>query len=272
MQPKINAYLRDKEEMKPVPVSSPLGNPLAFALRCLLDLQLKTIVDFLKPRLSALEGNVLDVGAGNAPWKSYLPAGVQYVGLDVDKADEFNMRPDTDIVYYPGGKFPFDDGIFANALCVEVLEHVPDTETLLAEIYRCLKPGGQLLMTVPWSARRHHIPHDYFRFTPEALAMLLHKQGLENIQISERGNDYAVIFNKILCLGKNLVVPKCKIWLPLTLPMALLILPSAGLFLVAAHVSMRFGLGSHIDPLGYAIAAIKPPLATPQTPIAKEHP
>ncbi|MDX3877389.1 class I SAM-dependent methyltransferase [Achromobacter denitrificans] len=271
MQPKINSYLRDKEEMKPVPVSSPSDNRLAFALRCLLDLQLKSIVDFLRPKLSVLKGNVLDVGAGNAPWKSYLPAGVQYIGLDVDKAGEFNMRPDADIVYYPGGRFPFDDETFTNALCIEVLEHVPDTETLLAEIYRCLQPGGQMLMTVPWSARRHHIPHDYFRFTPEALAMLLCKQGLEDIQISERGNDYSVIFNKILCVGKGLVLPKNKAWLPLTLPMALLVLPSAGLFLIAAHVSMRFGLGSHIDPLGYAVTATKPLTPTPQTPTAKEH-
>jgi len=271
MQPKINAYLQDKEEMKPVPVSSPADNRLGFALRCLLDLQLKTIVDFLKPKLSALKGSVLDVGAGNAPWKSYLPADVQYVGLDVDKAGEFNMRLDTDIVYYPGGRFPFEDSTFSNALCIEVLEHVPDTELLLAEIFRCLKPGGQMLMTVPWSARRHHIPHDYFRFTPEALAMLLREQGLEDIQISERGNDYAVIFNKILCVGKNLVLPKNKAWLPVTLPMALLVLPCAGLFLVAAHVSMWLGLGSHIDPLGYAVVATKPRLPLPQTLTAKEH-
>ncbi|AKP87707.1 hypothetical protein A9G00_24295 [Achromobacter xylosoxidans] len=258
MRQKINSYLQDKEEMKPIPVSPPASHPLIFRLRCIFDLQLKTIVDFLRPKLIKLTGNVLDVGAGNAPWKSYLPPEVGYVGLDVDKAAEFNMQQNADIVHYPGGEFPFGDCTFSNVLCIEVLEHVPDTRMLLAQIHRCLTPGGQLLMTVPWSARRHHIPHDYFRFTPEALAMLLHELGMTEVEITERGNDYAVIFNKILCVFKNLVLPTSKRWMPFTWLTALLIFPCWLLFLFAAHVSMALRLGSRIDPLGYALTARKP--------------
>ncbi|OMG93385.1 class I SAM-dependent methyltransferase [Achromobacter xylosoxidans] len=257
MRRKANSYLQEKEEIKPVPVSSPAHGPLSFHLRCLLDLQLKTIVDFLRPRLKALRGEVLDVGAGNAPWKSYLSPETKYVGLDIDKAAEFNMHPGTDIIYYPGGAFPFADNQFACVLCVEVLEHVPDTRELLAEIHRCLRPGGQLVMTVPWSARRHHIPHDYFRFTPEALAMLLREQGMEDIDIFERGNDYAVVFNKMLCILTGLVTIKRKSWLPVTLPMAMILFPSWLLFLLAAHATMKLQFGSRVDPLGYALTARK---------------
>lgn len=257
MRREANSYLHDKEELKPIPVSSPADGPWAFSLRCLLDLQLKTIVEFLKPRLKALQGEVLDVGAGNAPWKSYLSPEAKYVGLDIDRAAEFNMRPDADIVYYAGGTFPFAEDRFACVLCVEVLEHVPDTRAFLAEIHRCLRPGGQLVMTIPWSARRHHIPHDYFRFTPEALAMLLREQGMEDIDIFERGNDYAVVFNKALCILTSLVTPKRKLWLPFSLPMAMILFPSWLLFLLAAHVTMKLDLGSRIDPLGYAVTARK---------------
>ena len=37
--------------------------------------------------------------------------------------------------------------------CSEVLEHVADTEHLLLEVRRVLKPGGRLLVTVPFHGR-----------------------------------------------------------------------------------------------------------------------
>ena len=37
--------------------------------------------------------------------------------------------------------------------CSEVLEHVADTEHLLLEVRRVLRPGGRLLVTVPFHGR-----------------------------------------------------------------------------------------------------------------------
>jgi SAM-dependent methyltransferase len=246
------------ESFKPIPVSSPKDNPLLFFVRCLVDLQLKTIVDFLRPALRNVSNNIVDIGAGNAPWRGFLPNGVQYVGLDIENAAEFHMQKNEAVVYYQGGIFPFEDASFFNALCVEVLEHVPDTEMFLGEIFRCLKPEGRLILTVPWSARRHHLPHDYFRFTPEALDRLLKDRGFVDVKISERGNDFSVVFNKTLCLVRDMFFPDRKRALFLTIPVGLLLLPSCVLFLLAAHLSLLFGVGSKIDPLGYAVTARKP--------------
>ena len=248
----------DKELFKPIPVSSPKDNPLLFFIRCLVDLQLKTITDFLRSELATLSNDIIDIGAGNAPWKSFLPQGVKYMGLDIENANEFAMRNSEEIVYYNGGIFPFSENQFSNALCVEVLEHVVDTEFFLSEIYRCLKPNGKVILTVPWSARRHHLPYDYFRFTPEALTCLFKKNGFIDIQITERGNDFAVAFNKILCLIQYLFFPQKKKNLFLTIPLGLMILPSAIIFFLIAHISLIFGVGSRIDPLGYALTAKKP--------------
>lgn len=46
---------------------------------------------------------------------------------------------------------PFDDGTFSHALCLDVLEHLPFDEQpkAIAELYRVLRPGGELLVTVP---------------------------------------------------------------------------------------------------------------------------
>ncbi|MEI6544835.1 MAG: hypothetical protein WCL60_15065 [Methylococcales bacterium] len=113
-------------------------------------------------------------------------------------------------------------------------------------------------MTVPWSARRHHLPYDYFRFTPEALEHILKNKGFIDINIIARGNDFAVVFNKILCLLQGLFFPLQKITLFFKIPLGLILLPSAFVFFLIAHISLIFNLGSQIDPLGYALTAKKP--------------
>lgn len=44
----------------------------------------------------------------------------------------------------------FGDGSLDAILCLDVLEHVPDFRAALREFARALKPGGVLLLTVPW--------------------------------------------------------------------------------------------------------------------------
>jgi SAM-dependent methyltransferase len=49
----------------------------------------------------------------------------------------------------------FPDGAFDVIGTFDVLEHVPNYRQALAEFFRCLRPGGTLLITVPfdiWSA------------------------------------------------------------------------------------------------------------------------
>jgi arsenite methyltransferase len=49
-------------------------------------------------------------------------------------------------------ELPVDDGGFDAALCVQVMEYVPDPPAALAEIYRALRPGGRALVwDVDWS-------------------------------------------------------------------------------------------------------------------------
>lgn len=46
-------------------------------------------------------------------------------------------------------RFPFADGVFDKVLMSEVLEHLRDDRRGLREIYRILKPGGLLALSVP---------------------------------------------------------------------------------------------------------------------------
>lgn len=50
------------------------------------------------------------------------------------------------------GTLPFEDGSFDSIFCVDVIEHLPTPEKFVAEFFRVLKPGGQLLLSFgpPW--------------------------------------------------------------------------------------------------------------------------
>ena len=97
-----------------------------------------------------------------------------------------------------GGDFPFLDKEFSAAICIETLEHVFEPKQMLAEIFRVLDDGGTFLLSVPWSARRHHIPYDFFRYTPEGLNHLLVQAGFVGIEISSRGSEAHVIANELI--------------------------------------------------------------------------
>ena len=244
------------EAFQPIPVRPPSEARALFALRCMLDFQLLTIYRFLRPELRALRGRVLDVGAGEAPWRELL-ADVEYVGIDVEEAAGFGMRQTPDIVYYDGRKIPFPDASFDHVLCVEVIEHIPAPAAFVAELARVLRSGGSLVLTIPWSARLHHLPHDYGRFTRYGLRALLDAGGFTKVRIAERGNDVAVVANKLLVMTIALLRSRGWIRVLWRWPLAVMVAPIAVAFTIAAHIALACGLGSKDDPLGYGAVAIK---------------
>ncbi|GAK76898.1 glycosyltransferase [Nonlabens ulvanivorans] len=44
---------------------------------------------------------------------------------------------------------PFEDNSYDFILCNHVLEHIPDDETAMKELYRVLKPGGKAILQIP---------------------------------------------------------------------------------------------------------------------------
>lgn len=243
------------EEFKPLAIRREAGalSRLRFSLRLTVDLQLLTCLRFLSPHLARMQGAVLDVGCGEMPFRGLLPAGTRYTGLDVPLAGEFGMRRRIDIVDFDGPRIPFSDASFDHILCTEVLEHAEDPMALIAEMYRVLRPGGTLLATVPFSARVHYAPHDYQRFTRFGLARML--EGFQDVQVGERGDDLAVIANKLIVICMRLMRPSpALVW---RLPLLALCGPAALLALGIAHLSLLWGWGSKADPLGYGVLAHK---------------
>jgi SAM-dependent methyltransferase len=245
------------EEFKPIPVRRSAGifGDLRFHLRMWVDLQLLTCQRFLAPRLAILNGTLLDVGCGEMPFRPLLPSGVIYTGIDVPGAESFGMNEHPDIVEFDGRTIPFPEGSFDSVMCTEVLEHVEDPARLIAEMLRVLRPGGTLLATVPFSARVHHAPYDFHRFTPFRLAALF--SDFTNFELEERGDDLAVIANKLIVVAARLARPGPYLALLWRLPILILLSPLVLTALAVAHLSLLWGWGSRMDPLGYGVRAVK---------------
>ena len=60
---------------------------------------------------------------------------------------------------------PFLDNAVDIVWLCAVLEHINQPFTVVEEVYRVLKPGGYILISVPFLQYLHASPHDYFRYT-----------------------------------------------------------------------------------------------------------
>jgi len=99
--------------------------------------------------------SVLDVGCGEGvlthKWAQRLEGRI--VGIDLEDPAiqaEWAKRQAPNLSYrvMKAERLPFEEGEFALASAIEVLEHVPDTEHTVAEMARVAR-GGHLLVSVP---------------------------------------------------------------------------------------------------------------------------
>ena len=135
-------------------------------------------------------------------------------------------------------------------LCTEVLEHVQHYQKLINEMYRVMKKGSTAIVTIPWSARYHYIPYDYFRYTPSSLKTMFGQFG--DVKIKNRGTDIVNIANKVIVLWFRNLIPS-QIWKWIFVPVWIFLSPILVLVVLIAHLALWFKLGSTDDPLGYTI-------------------
>ena len=55
---------------------------------------------------------------------------------------------------------PFEDNTFDFILCNHVLEHIPDDQKAMQELYRILNPGGTAILQIPQDLSRKHTFED----------------------------------------------------------------------------------------------------------------
>jgi len=129
---------------------------------------------------SIFAGRVLDVGGGRIRGRFRPSAHAHWVVADIAPA----LGPD---VVADVTALPFCDGAFDAIKLTEVLEHVPDPASALAECRRVLREGGHLVATVPFLERLHGDPSDFGRYTEAMWRRLLAGARLEPLTIAPQG-------------------------------------------------------------------------------------
>jgi SAM-dependent methyltransferase len=76
-------------------------------------------------------------------------AGVSDMFAEMRSAGEVPDGADADVKQGDALQLPFADGEFDRVVAAEVLEHIPDDRTAIAEMVRVLRPGGTMAVTVP---------------------------------------------------------------------------------------------------------------------------
>jgi SAM-dependent methyltransferase len=139
----------------------------------------RSLLRELRPLLARLHGEVLDVGCGRKPYRDWVPAA-RYVGVDLDSAVTRTLgRAD---IFYDGRILPFSDASFDAVLCSQVLEHVFTPSAFLQEVARVLRPGGLLLLTVPFAWDEHEQPQDFGRYSSFGVRAVLAEAGFEVVE------------------------------------------------------------------------------------------
>jgi SAM-dependent methyltransferase len=133
--------------------------------------------------------DLLDIGCRDGTLTKGFAAGHRVFGLDIDpeaverarRVEGFDVRRH-DLNAEP---IPFGEGAFDVVVAGEVIEHLQFPDTVVAEVYRVLRPGGVFLGSVPNAFRlRNRIqfllgreyevdPTHLHQFSPTALRRLL---------------------------------------------------------------------------------------------------
>jgi ubiquinone/menaquinone biosynthesis C-methylase UbiE len=132
---------------------------------------------------------VLNLGSGVGRFDKFLSSRIEMVRADIDLAKpRLNVAADAE-------SLPFKSGSFDIVYSIAVLEHVRKPWLAAEEITRILKPGGHVVLEVPF-LNVIHDRNDYFRFTDKGLRSLFDEAHYEVVleQVGSGGGSFLSVF------------------------------------------------------------------------------
>lgn len=181
-------------------------------------------------------GDLLDLGCGHVPAYGMYRASVDSVTC-VDWAQTLHPSPHLDHEADLTQRLPLADASYDTIVLTDVLEHIPYPDRLFTEMTRVLRPGGRIVVGVPFLYWLHERPHDHHRYTEFRLRLFCADHGLAVRELFPYGGAGAVLLD---------VASKALGSTPLTRPVA---------GLPAVVVPKRRPPAQTPMPLGYVLVA-----------------
>jgi SAM-dependent methyltransferase len=209
---------------------------------------------WLAAHVDDIKGTMLDLGAGNQPFRPWYAQRADRV-IAIDAAP----LPGIDVLSF-AAPLPFADNTFDSVLCTSVLEHVDNAEYAVAEMARVLRPGGRLLITVPFFYPEHEAPYDFWRVTHHGLRSVLERHSLTVKDLSAQGGPFLMLAHFLILAfvqGLRLVASRLgplRRLLENRLLDAMIAAPQEA---VRGRVSYRLSPLSRVASLGYMAVAEK---------------
>ncbi|HPN34627.1 MAG TPA: class I SAM-dependent methyltransferase [bacterium] len=143
----------------------------------------------LTARLEQGSYRILDLGSAGRQWHPRI------ISLDLFKSGQVTVVADS-------SRLPFRSACLDFILCTAVLEHVVDLAATVSEIKRCLVPGGEIYIDVPFLQPFHADPADYRRYTLPGLRQLFQEYHCMDCGVSVGPfSGIAMILRKIPAAG-----------------------------------------------------------------------
>ncbi|OGH79032.1 MAG: hypothetical protein A3G08_00385 [Candidatus Magasanikbacteria bacterium RIFCSPLOWO2_12_FULL_47_9b] len=179
---------------------------------------------------SKKEYTIVDLGCGDAPYKSLFHNYAKYIGVDIE------AYTDVDIVAKMWD-IPLPDNSVDFLLSTEVIEHSEKPKETIAEICRILKPGGKALLTIPFLYPLHG-SDDRWRFTIHGLSQLMGEEKKHTCSIRPSNGffiTYGQLFNVLL-----MHIPFGRYFYPISFPINCVSLASDWLFKQSVFIMRPF--------------------------------
>jgi len=156
-----------------------------------------------------MHGRMLDFGCGSKPYRELFDV-VTYIGTDIAVSGHDHSNEDID-VYYDGKTLPFGENEFDSVFSSEVFEHVFNLDEILDELRRVLKPGGKMLITLPFVWDEHEIPYDFARYTSFGITHILQQKGFHVLEQRKTTHYVETVFQMWAAYVSQHIIPKNKI-------------------------------------------------------------
>jgi SAM-dependent methyltransferase len=140
--------------------------------------------------LADIEGDVVDIGCGQAPYRPMFAPNVRrYVGIDRAGVPVAGIE----LIDGDAHALPLADASFDAAVSFQALEHMERPGQCLREMTRVLRPGGRVVVTVPGVWVLHEAPRDFWRFTRHGLEDIAREAGLVDVRLTTLGGLWATV-------------------------------------------------------------------------------